>query len=62
MATCSLDGELPPCSVMLYHNDEESREAVHDLAYHDFSSFGERVDFLYVECQDREWIPWEPKG
>jgi hypothetical protein len=50
-------------AVMLYHNDEESREAIHDLAYHDFGSFKEWVDFLYAECQERGWIPeQQPKG
>jgi hypothetical protein len=43
-------------AVMLYHNDEPSRKAVHDLAYHDFANFEEWVDFLHAKCHERDWL------
>ena len=46
-------------AVMLYHNDKESREAIHELAYKTFDDFDTWVEFLYDECRSRGWLkPW----
>ena len=43
-------------AVQVYDDDEESREAVIELAYQKFDSFDTWVDFLEQECREREWI------
>lgn len=43
-------------AVQIYHNDEETKQDVIDLAYQSFDSFDAWVDFLEQECREREWL------
>ena len=48
------DGKI--YAVQSYHNDEETKEEVINLAYQVFDSFGAWVNFLEQECREREWL------